>query len=172
MLIHLSLQQYHQSYRIRSIKRGIGDIYETLKYYKKDIDWKFFQNEINLCRMVKPVYSILYLIEKIFGNGDNSIVKIKLEHIDMKFITILEDRIFMSSTFPGPFIKYYAADGFHDKARAIVDGVFPERERMAKYCSLPMNSKKLYLHYMIRPFVLLFKYWKILFKVFRIKNFS
>ena len=173
MLLHLCLHLHHQNYNVRIIKRGICDIYETLRYYEESINWDLFEHEINLCKMVKPAHSILYVIKEFFETGDDSLVRINVDHIDLKFIKILKNKILKSSAFPGPFIGFYATDnGLSDKARILLDSVFPKREVMVARYSIPLNSKKLCFYYLIRPFALLLKYGKFLFGALRIKKYS
>jgi len=173
MLLHLCLHLHHQNYNVRIIKRGLCDIYETLKYYEESINWDLFEHEINLGKMVKPAHSILYVIKEFFETGDDSLVRINVNHIDLKFIKILKNKILKSSSFPGPFIGLYATDKrLSDKARILFNSVFPGREVMAARYSIPLNSKKLYFYYLIRPFALLLKYGKFLFGALRIKKYS
>ena len=173
MLLHLCLHLYHQNYNVRIIKRGICDIYETLRYYKESIDWELFEQEIHSCKIVKPAHSILYVIKEFFETGDDSLVQINLDHIDLKFINLLKNKILKSSPFPGPFIGLYATDhGLIDKARVLFDSVFPGREVMVARYSIPSTSKRIYFYYLIRPFALLLRYGRFLFGVFRTKKYS
>ena len=173
MLLHLCLHLHHQNYNVRTIKRGLCDIYETLRYYNGTINWDLFEHEIGLCKMVKPTHSILYIIKKFFETGDDSLVKMNIDHVDLMFINILENKILNYSPFPGPFIGFYATDnGLVDKARVLLDSVFPGREVMAARYSIPIASKSVYFYYLVRPFALLLKYGKYLFGAFRMKKHS
>jgi len=173
MLLHLCLHLHHQNYNVQIIKRGLCDIYETIRYYKESIDWDLFEQKVHSCKIVKPTHSILYVIKEFYETGDDSLVQINLDHVDFKFINILKNKILKFSAFPGPFIGLYATDhGLIDKARVLFNAVFPEREVMVARYSIPSNSKRIYFYYLIRPFALLLRYGRFLFGVFRIKKYS
>lgn len=173
MLFHLCLHLHNQNYNIRIFKRGLCDIFETLQYYNKIINWDLFEEEIHSCKIVKPAHSILYLVREFFETADDRLVKINLDRIDLKFIHILKNKLLKYSAFPGPFIGLYATDhGLIHKCRVLFHSVFPEREVMVARYSIPSASKRIYFYYLIRPFALLLRYGKFVFGAFRIKKYS
>ena len=172
MLLHLCLHLHHQNYNVGIIKRGMCDIYETLHYYKGSINWALFEEEISLCKMTKPAHAVLHVLKKLYGSEDDSLLHVALDQLDKKFTNILEDKILKSSDFPGPFIQFYATERLWDKVKSLSAIVFPEPEKMAAYYSIPLNSKKLYLWYLLRPFILVLHYWKILSEMYRTRKYS
>lgn len=172
MLLHLCLHLFNHGYN-KSLLRGICDISETLQYYKEEIEWTRIQNEIKKYEINKLIYSVLYLVKKLRENNDNSLRWLKPTNvpIDLKLVALLEKRIFtdegISAAIPGPLVQWIAADKFRDKVKILLARIFPTREVMSDWYSIPLSSKKVYFYYLTRPYKLFLKYGKFILEICR-----
>ncbi len=175
MVMHLCIHLFNHGYNEMTL-RGICDIFETLKYYKKEIDWKLFQDEINKYKINKPVYTMLYLVKEFIGNNDDLLNWINPKFVDFKLLALIEKRILseavVNSAVPKQLVQSLALDNFWDKAKILFSVIFTTREKMAKRYAVSFSSKKIYFYYFIRPFYLLLKYGEILLEIFRLKKYS
>lgn len=175
MLIHSCLHLYNHGYD-KSLLRGISDISETLRYYKDEVNWEQFENEVDEYEINKLVYSILYLVKKIRSNdGDlpNWLEPAEVP-IDLKLVALMQKRVFTedgsSFTVPGPLVQWLAADKFRNKVRILLARIFPTREVMSVRYSLPQSSKKVYFYYLVRPHKLFLKYGRFILDIRRLKK--
>ncbi|MEW6570516.1 MAG: nucleotidyltransferase family protein [Nitrospirota bacterium] len=178
IITHLCLHLYNHGYNSRMILREICDINETLNHYQEEINWALFHEEINKHGLQKPVYSILYLVEKFYGCTERPLQMHlpKPYHFDVKFklVKILEKRMLTEddafSDIPTEFVKSLVAGTFWGKMRLLWPTIFPPREVISKRYSIPSSSNMIFLCYLIRPFRLLTKYGKHLLTIFRIRE--
>ncbi len=170
MLLHLCLHLMNHGYNKITL-RGLFDILETVRYYKNEIDWQLFKDKINRCKIHKPVYTIMFLVKKLQIDTNKSLSWVKPDFVDLKLVTLIEKRITnrdsVYAAIPKQLVRSIVVDNFWKKARILLNIIFPAREEMAKWYSLPMLSKKIYFYYFIRPFKLFLKYRKSLHEFFR-----
>ena len=159
MLLHFCLHLHYQMYRAEILKRGICDFSEIMRYYEGTIQWDIFHREASMCGLSKTADSLLYLVNKFYAPERAALPTVSADDTEMRFAHMLEDRLVTSTDFPGPFIRYYAADGVWNRAVTLLRVLFPEREVMGNKYSVPLTSHKIYLYYCMRPAELLFKYW-------------
>lgn len=176
MVIHLCIHLYNHGYDSKMLLRELCDIYEILNHYREEIDWKQFKNEIDVYGLHKPVYSVLHLLKKFYGNDEIPfrIENIEKSHVDLRLVKILEKRMIIEdsifSSVPGDLIKSLGVNKIREKIRLLLPIVFPTREDMSKRYLVHSSSKKIYFYYSIRPFELFVKYAKYLLAIHRIDS--
>jgi hypothetical protein len=177
MVVHLCVHLFNHGYN-KFLLRGLCDISETIRYYGDGLNWIRFQDEVSRYGINKPVYSILYLVNKLYGVDSklSEFLKSTESAIDSRVVSAIERQIFaedsVSSNLPGPLIRFLVADKFVDKMRILIATIFPTREVMSRWYSIPLSSKKLYLYYLARPYRLFLKYRKSILEVSSIKKDS
>ena len=175
MLIHLCLHLFNHGYNNITL-RGLCDIFGTLTYYRKEINWQRFQDKVDKYKISKPVYTILYFINKHEMDDDNSLRWVKPSLVNLKLLTLIEKRILgehgVHSDIPKQLVQSMVLDKPSKKARILLKIIFPTREGMVKRYQISSSSKKIYFYYIFRPFYLLFKYGKFILEILRLKKYS
>ncbi len=175
MLIHLCLHLFNHGYNEITL-RGICDIFETLRYYRKEINWQRFQDKVDKYKISKPVYTILFFIKKLERDDGNSLSWLKLNSVNLKLLALIEKRILgengVHSAIPSQLVQSIVVDKFSKKVKVLHNIIFPTREEMVKRYPLSSSSKKIYFYYIIRPFYLFFKYGKFILEILRLKKHS
>ncbi len=64
-------------------------------------------------------------------------------------------------------LPWIAADKFQDKVKILLARIFPTREVMSDWYSIPSSSKKVYFYYLTRPYKLFLKYGKFILEICR-----
>lgn len=172
MLFHLCLHLFNHGYN-NYLLRGLCDISETLRYYKDEFNWTEFQTEVSRYGFNKLVYSILYLVNKLY-RVDSRLTNLLMcfeAFIDLKLVSLIEKQIFTeegaSPSIPSPLVQCLAADKLGDKIRILFDRIFPTREVMSNRYSIPPSSRRVYFYYLARPYKLFLRYGKYIFEMCR-----
>lgn len=169
MLIHLSVHLFNHRYRKGFVLKSLCDIFETLRHYEGEIDWKLLQDEITEQEIEKQVHSILHLARKFYAPGDDSFVPMYLDHADHRFLQVLENSLF-SDNGDAPInphlLKSMAFDNFPKKIRYLLPRIFPSRQQMSgRY---PASSfSVMVFYYLVRPFNLLARYGRSAVRMYR-----
>ncbi len=175
MLIHLCLHLFNHGYNKITL-RGLCDIIGTLTYYRKEINWQRFQDKVDKYKISKPVYTILYFINKHERDDDNSLRWVKPKLVNLKLLTLIEKRILgehgVHSDIPKQLVQSIAADKFSKKVKVLHNIIFPTREEMVKRYPISFSSKKIYFYYIIRPFYLFFRYGGFILEIIRLRKHS
>jgi len=175
ILIHLCLHLFNHGYKT-ILLRDLCDISETLRYYRKEMNWNQLQDEINRFEIQKPVYTILSLLNELRKDNDNQLYRFDSHSVDLKLLALIENQIFRgkenSFPFPKQFVQSMAVDKFREKASILLETFFPPREIMAEQYPISMFSKKIYLYYVIRFFKIFLKYGFFRLEIFRLKKYS
>ncbi|MGE5443103.1 MAG: nucleotidyltransferase family protein [Ignavibacteriales bacterium] len=177
MVVHLCVHLFNHGYN-KSLLRGLCDISETLRHYGDGLNWIQFQDEVSRYGINRPVYSILYLVNKLYRVNSKlpELLKSPEAAIDSRVVSVIEKQIFtedeISPNVPGPLIQFLVTDKFVDKIRILLATIFPTREVMSNWYSIPLSSKKLYLYYLARPFRLFLKYRKSILEISSMKRDS
>ncbi|HSE84410.1 MAG TPA: nucleotidyltransferase family protein [Thermodesulfobacteriota bacterium] len=148
------------------------DIFLAINYYGDKINWTSLELESERCGVNGPVLSTLYIVGKFMGNADDSyksaVYEFTQKGLDKGLIELMERRLFIrEDAIPGILFQSMLTDEFYNKLKILLRGVFPQPEVLSKKYSLSLSSKRLYLYYLIRPFVVLLKYRKLIWKVLR-----
>jgi hypothetical protein len=151
------------------------DVFQTINHYGDKISWTGLELESKRCGVSSLIYSTLYLVEKFIGNPDGSCKSALYESIqdsfDKELIDLMGQRILIKEdAIPGNFFQSMLADGLYNKLKILLRGVFPQREIISKRYSISLPSKKLYLYYFARPFIVLLKYGKLIWRVLRFRK--
>jgi hypothetical protein len=175
MLIHLCLHLFNHGYNEITL-RGICDIFETIRYYRKEINWQRFQDKVDKYKISKPVYTILYFIKNLERDDGNSLSWLKPNTVNLKLLALIEKRILgesnVQSAIPTQLVQSIVVDKPSKKLRILLNKIFPAHEEMVKRYPVSCSSRKIYFYYIIRPFYLFFKYGKFLLEILRLRKHS
>lgn len=175
MLIHLCLHLFNHGYNKITL-RGLCDIIETIRYYRNEINWQRFHDKVDKYKINRPVYTLLYFINKHRLDGKNSLNWVKANLVNMKLLNLIEKRTLgeegIHSHIPAQIVRSIVLDKFSKKLLVLLHIFFPAREEMVKRYKVSFSSKKIYFYYIIRPFYLFFKYGKFILEIVRLKKYS
>ena len=154
------------------------DIFQTLKYYRDDIDWVRFKSEAEKYGIDSLMYTTLSIVREIMGEHDdvfhNALSSVRPEDLDKELVRLINKRILIREdtlpAVPGSFIKSQIADTFQTKVKILFKEIFPHPKVLSKRYSVPLYSKRLCLYYLIRPFRLILKSGKIILMIPRVKE--
>ncbi|MBI2486990.1 MAG: nucleotidyltransferase family protein [Deltaproteobacteria bacterium] len=178
LLVHLSLHFIKHRFISGGFKgpftsRGaliqLCDIFQILKHYKNEFNWARLQREAEEYGITSLISSTLYLLREIMDFDDgifNDAFRVfKLQSFEKELTKLIQKRIFIiEDSIPSSFIQSLVADRFQNQVKSLLRTLFPHREVFSKRYSVPLSSKKLYFYYLIRPFILLLKYRKLLWR--------
>lgn len=170
MLIHLTVHLFNHGYDNGFVLRGLCDIFETLRYYAAEIDWKLLEDEIREQGMERQVHSILHLARKYYAPRNISFIPINLDHADQHFLHVLESSLFVDGvdTPINPhLLKSMMIDNFSKKIRYLMTRVFPSRQQMAERYPSSSFPAMVLLYYIFRPLNLLSRYGKSAARIYR-----
>jgi len=144
------------------------DIFQILKHYKSEFNWDRLQQEAEEHEIASLISTTLYLLGEIMDFDDifNDAFRVfKLQSFDKELVRLIGKRIFIiEDSTPGSFMQALVEDKFGDQAKSLLRTLFPHRNVLSKRYSLPLSSKKLYFYYLIRPFTLLLRYRRLLWR--------
>jgi len=185
LIMHLSLHflkhRFNDIIGVFSSKGALiqlCDIFQTLKYYKDEIDWIRLKSEAKKYGIESLIYTTLFIVREIMGEHDdvfhNAFRGFRSEDFDKELVRLIKRRILIRdddrTRIPTTLIQSQIAHTFQEKLKILRRGIFPNPEVISKKYSLPLTSKMLYFYYVIYPFYLLLKYGKILLKISRMKE--
>lgn len=177
LLLHLSLHFIKHRFISEGFKgpftsRGaliqLCDIFQILKHYKNEFNWDRLRQEAEEYEITSLISSTLHLLGEIMDFDDifnDGFRVFKLQSFDKELVRLIGKRIFIiEDSIPSSFMRSLVADKFEDQAKSLVRTIFPHRDLLSKRYSLPLSSKKLYFYYLIRPFTLLLRYRRLLWR--------
>ena len=176
LLLHLCIHSLSHGFAPKLLLRQLCDISESIKYYENEWDWVRFQEEVNEYQLTRLIHSTFYLIKQVLGNSvtDHVLSQNGRRSVDLRLVELITRQIFVtdgdSSIYHTLLIRLFTADGFRDKAKIIGGTVFPPLETMSGRHHVPLSSKRIYLYYLMRPYILLSKYWSLIFTAFQLRH--
>jgi len=185
LIIHLSLHflkhrfiSQNGSFSSKGALIQLCDIFQTLKYYRDEIDWVRLKGEAEKYGIDSPIFTTLFIVKEIIGGNDdvfrNALCSFASVSLDRELIRLIKKRILMRDderTFvPNTLIQSRVAHTFQEKVKILLSGIFPNREIISRRYSVPLSSKRIYLYYLISPFSILLKYRNLIWNVPRVKE--
>jgi hypothetical protein len=169
MLIHLSVHLFHHAYNKGFVLRGLCDIYEMIQYHEGELNWKLLRDKITNQGIEKQVHSILELAVKFYAPQDECFVPINLDHADLHFLRVLENRLFADKE-KAPvnphLLKSMMFSNFGRKMGYLLAKIFLSPQEMSRrYPASPFPM--MFVHYLIRPFHLLARYGRSAAEMYR-----
>ena len=154
------------------------DIFQTIKLYKDEIDWKMFKYKADKYGLVSPVHASLFIVDGFVGKHDDTLHDVlnvfKSEILDEKLISLINKRILVKekdlTLVPKDVIQSQIPIVFDEKVKTFFKYIFPNRAVISKRYNVPPYSKRLYFYYLVRPLSLLLRYRGIVFESQRIKE--
>jgi hypothetical protein len=176
LLLHLCLHSLSHGFAPKVLLRQLCDISESLKYYEKEFNWIQFQEDMNEYQLTRLIYSTFYFIKKVLGNNitDNVLSQNGRRGVDFRLVELITRQIFVadgdSSIYHMLLVRLFTANGFRDKAKIIGGTVFPSLETLSGWYDIPLSSKRIYLYYLMRFYMLFSKYWSLIFRAFKLRH--
>jgi hypothetical protein len=170
MLIHLCLHLFNHGYENGLVLRCLCDIFETLRHYGQEIDWKFLQDETTQQGIEKQVHSILQLAMKFYAYRGEALVPMKLAHADNDFLQVLERNLFVfngGTTINPHLMKSMMFNSFSERMKYLLSKIFPRRQDMSVRYPASTFPMMVFFYYLVRPFQLLARYGGGAVKMFR-----
>ncbi|MCF6157749.1 MAG: hypothetical protein E3K32_04090 [wastewater metagenome] len=185
LIIHLCLHFF--KHRFISQNRGFTskgaliqmcDIFQTLKYYRHEIDWVRLKGKAEQYGIDTLMYTTLFIVKEIMGEHDdifhNILWRFRSEDLDHELVQLIKKRLLNKedalTIIPNTLIRSRVAHTFQEKIKILLRGTFPNPEIISKKYSIPLTAKMLYFYYVIYPFHLLLKYRKTMFEMSRTRE--
>ncbi|HZX15061.1 MAG TPA: nucleotidyltransferase family protein [Thermodesulfobacteriota bacterium] len=135
----------------------LSDILQTIKYYSGGIDWHRLNFEAEKYRVANLIYTTFYLLREITVNNEDVLNDIPFESPPAGFsndlVELIKNRMFdreyIFSVSPISFFYSIFAGNFHHKLMNVIRGLFPHPELLSSIYSIPLDSNKLYLYYLV-----------------------
>jgi hypothetical protein len=160
----------HGVFSSRTALIQLCDIFESIKRFREEIQWTDLRSEAVRLGLNPLVHLTLGVVGEILGKGDDDFQEIigafGPVDLDRNLIPYICRRIFIredeAPAIPSGLIRSQSQDSSRKKVKVFVRELFPSPQDLSQKLSIPLSSKSLYLHYLIRPFTLLAKYRKAL----------
>lgn len=177
LLLHLCL---HTAYRNAFVTGLLHfcDIAKVIQHYQDELEWEKLRCRISQWGVAKPVYLTLHLVRELLqaAVSDEFLDKIRPHDFDREMITWAREQIFNYKSAPRAvspkLIKLWGSKGLKDKANLlleallIIKNVFLSKEYIAHNYSVPQNSLRVYLYYVVSLKDVLLRYggsaWRLL----------
>jgi hypothetical protein len=139
--------------------KPLYDIFETIRYYGKEIDWKQVQLRSEQSGEAKCVYLTFRLAEELLGASvpDDLMSAIKPNDFDERFMLLAKERIFArghwnSDGLPlSPNIaQLWGSKRLLKKGTLFLRRAFPSPEEVAQMYPAPSDSVRIYFYYAVR----------------------
>lgn len=176
LLIHLAIHLTFQHYCDLGL-RGLCDIYETIQFYKDDINWDYLVEISKKYRVGHLVYFALVLTQKVYSaeipGKVFDLLQPRCSQIQLTRLknTSIEDIIELNVTkFKTPLARIQWIKSTRDKRKFLFNHLFPSYDEIAMRYSFSVSSKFIYFLYLIRPFLLIMNHGKTTLKL--LFNFS
>jgi len=155
--------------------KPLYDIFETIRYYGKEIDWKQVQLRSEQWGEAKCVYLTFRLVRELLGASvpDDLMKAIKPSDFDERFMVLAKERIFAyghwnsDGLLLSPNIaQLWGSKRVLNKGTLFLRRVFPSPEEMTRMYPAPSDSIRIYFYYSVRIKDLLLRHgrqvWRLL----------
>jgi hypothetical protein len=155
--------------------KPLYDIFETIRYYGKEIDWKQVQLRSEQSGETKCVYLTFRLAGELLGVSvpDDLMEALKPRDFDERFMVLAKERIFACGhrnsdglSLSPDIAQLWGSKRLLNKGTLFLRRAFPSREEMARLYPAPSDSIRIYFYYPIRIKDLLLRHgrqvWRLL----------
>ncbi len=164
LLLHLCLHaSSHHLFKFYGL-RSLCDIAAVVRRCRDPIDWEALQARAHQWEGANGVYLTLRLARDLLQAHIPSQVLEGLisEDFDERYILWAQQRIFLAvDDASGPWSdnlgQFWGSRRIPSKVLALLQGLFPPRQRLAQMYSVPPESRRIYLYYPVRLIGLLLR---------------
>ncbi len=156
--------------------KHLCDIFESIRHYGNEIDWKQTHLRSRQWGAVKCVYLTLRLARESLGASvpEDLLKAIQPPDFDERFMVLAKDQIFSYrhqlshdlSVYPS-IAQLWGPKGLLDKATLFLRRAFPSSEEMARTYPAPSDSMRIYLYYPVRIRDLFLRHGRRVWQLFR-----
>ena len=174
LLLHLCLHTSAKHLFAMGLK-PLYDIFETIRYHGKEIDWKQVQLRSEQSGEAKCVYLTFRLARELLGASvpDDLMKIIKPSDFDERFMVLAKERIFAYEhwnsdglSLSSNIAQLWGSERLLDKGTLFLRRAFPSPEEMARTYPAPSDSIRIYFYYLVRIKDLLLRHgcrvWRLL----------
>ena len=174
LLLHLCLHTSAKHLFAMGLK-PLYDIFETIRYHGKEIDWKQVQLRSEQSGEAKCVYLTFRLARELLGASvpDDLMKIIKPSDFDERFMVLAKERIFAYEhwnsdglSLSSNIAQLWGSERLLDKGTLFLRRAFPSPEEMARTYPAPSDSMRIYFYYPVRIKDLLLRHgrhvWRLL----------
>ena len=155
--------------------KPLYDIFETIRYYGKEIDWKQVQLRSEQWGEAKCVYLTFRLARELLGASvpDDLMKAIKPSDFDERFMVLAKERIFAYGhwnsdglSLSSNIAQLWGSKRLLNKGTLFLRRVFPSPEEVTRKYPAPSDSIRIYFYYPVRIKDLLLRHgrqvWRLL----------
>ncbi len=131
-------------------------ISELTRRYREELDWEKLLSSAERHKMTRLTIFTLRLLHELLGTDIPDTLRMRHVHGYGFLRKAVLSGLFGGVTRPHLNMLNYALllDGPGDMARVVLGRVFPDAAELRLRFGLPENSKKIYLYYLLNPFIL------------------
>jgi hypothetical protein len=139
--------------------KHLYDIFEAIRHYEKEMDWKQIQFRSEQWGAEKCIYLTLRLARELLGASvpDDLLKAIQPIDFDERFMALAKDQIFTYryhlfdglSSYPS-IAQLWGSKRLLDKAALFLRRVLPSSKEMARMYPAPSGSIRIYFYYPVR----------------------
>jgi hypothetical protein len=138
--------------------KPLYDIFETIRYYGKEIDWKQVQLRGEQSGEAKCVYLTFRLAGELLGASvpDDLMKAIKPRDFDERFMVLAKERIFACGyrnsdglSLSSSIAQLWGSKRLLSKGTLFLRKAFPSPEEMARRYPAPSDSVRIYFYYAV-----------------------
>jgi hypothetical protein len=170
LTVHASKHVFYNGLRM------VFDIAETLKHFKNRIDWQHLERTARGWGATKSLYTGLRLANELFFAPvpDSFMDAIKPLNAELSYHAILDGHLFAGNESEGqteritPHIaNVWSSKSISDKAKHLLQRMFPSRKVMALMYGTPPDSFLIFLYYPVRLKYLMSRYGQTVWRLVR-----
>lgn len=174
MLIYLTINIHTSTYIY--LKQFV-DLYLFFMYWGDGLDWEYIHQTAKECGMVNNLFFALLTTQRLFGkyNGHfkiNELIRPTMGGLRLGFLSHVFNRRTITCGHYGRDLRQVFCLFLNDRpTNSIISSLkvlFPSRGAMAGRYYLSSNSKSIYFHYLLNPFLII--YW--LFRGLAVKSYD
>lgn len=172
LLLHLCLHtSYHHQFGFGL--RPSCDIAVTIDQYAQAIAWEQVVRRAEQRNWRGGVYLALHLAQELVGaNVPAEVLRaLKPRDFDERVARAARRQVFddqtIGKTVSGNLTSLWMGQSLAAKGRVLVGALLPSRASLARELGIPHDSRRIYLHYLLRPHVLLQRNRRVLWSLLR-----
>lgn len=140
------------------------DIAAAVEHHRNEIDWSRFVEVANHEGTSRFIYCSLRFVQSLLGIDfpRRALNGLRHEESDEAVVEAACDCVLSAGMqVPAVYQELGKHQGFGSKARLLLRGIWPSRERLLAIYDLPLHSRAVYWYYLLRPMDLLHRRGKL-----------
>jgi len=175
LILHLCVHATHHI--MKAGLRPFCDLFEVIRHYRDEIDWKQVQHRSLEWKAERPLYIMLSVLKELSGKAlpEDLLSILKSNPIDEHLVAEFKEYIIKytvrginsSSKLILTLTQFWESKGLMGKASFFLESAFPSRQYIAKVYHIHSDSKRVYFYYPVRLKDIVLRYSYIMWRLCR-----